>query len=104
MERQKINFKSMPWNMPAPSVRFKAFKQNRKQIRLVEFTKEFIESDWCTKGHIGFILEGEMEINFNGAFIIFKQGDGLFIPAGEKNKHMARVLTEYVRLILMEDV
>ena len=48
--------------MPAPGVRFKAFKQDRRQLRLVEFTKEFIESDWSTKGHIGFILEGEMEI------------------------------------------
>lgn len=105
MERyRRIDFKSIPWSTPATGVRFKVYKQDEKQLRLVEFTKEFVEPDWCKKGHIGFVLDGELEINFNGSLIIFKPGDGLFIPAGENNKHMARVLTEHVRLILMEDV
>lgn len=44
-----------------------------------------------------------MEINFSGEVVRFGPGDGLFIPAGEENKHMAKVLTETVRLVLVED-
>ena len=82
----------------------KTHKENGKQLRLVEFTQEFIESNWCTKGHIGFIIEGKLEVNFNGNIIIFNSGDGLFITAGEKDKHISRVLSDVVKLILVEEI
>jgi quercetin dioxygenase-like cupin family protein len=104
MEQYKVNFKSTPWYTPAVGVRFKVYKQSGKQLRLVEFTNEFVEPDWCMKGHIGYILEGRLEINFNGRVVIFNQGDGLFIPEGEEHKHIAKVLTDIAKLILVEDV
>ena len=100
----KVDFKSTPWETPVVGVRFKIYKQGDKQLRLVEFTNEFVEPDWCTKGHIGYILEGQLEVNFDGRVVIFNPGDGLFIPAGEEHKHMAKVLTDVVKLILVEDV
>ena len=104
MDLYKVEFRSTPWDTPAVGVRFKVYKQGRKQLRLVEFTNEFIESDWCMKGHIGYILKGQLEVNFSGKVVMFNSGDGLFIPAGEEHKHMARVLTDVVKLILVEDV
>ena len=71
---------------------------------MAEFTKKFVEPDWCKKGHIGYILEGQMEIDFDGKVVAFKPGDGMFIPAGEKHKHNAKALTDKVRVILVEDV
>ena len=99
-----MDFESMEWEVPAVGVRFKAYEQGEKKLRLVEFAKEFVEPDWCTKGHIGLILEGEMEIDFDGDVILFKAGDGVFIPAGEEHKHKGRVLTDTVKAILVEDV
>lgn len=104
MEQCKIDFASIPWEIPAEGVRFKAYKQNGKQVRLVEFTDEFVETDWCKKGHIVYILEGQLEVNFNGTVVVFNAGDGLFIPAGEKNKHMGKALTKVVKMIFVEDV
>ena len=101
MERYKIDFESMEWESQEDGVRFKAYEQDGRKLRLVEFSKEFIEPG-CTKGHIGFILEGQIEIDFNGNVIVFGQGDGLFIPAGEKHRHKARVLTDTVKMILVE--
>lgn len=92
----------MEWQSPAAGVRFKVFEQGGRKLRLVEFAKEFVEQDWCIKGHIGYILEGQMEINFYGKVITFGQGDGVFIPAGRK--HKAKVLTDTVKAILVEDV
>lgn len=103
MERYKIDFESMPWETPAVGVRFKAYQQDGRKLRLVEFYKDFVEPDWCTKGHIGYILEGNLEIDFNGKVIEFNPGNGIFIPMGEKHKHKARILTETVKLILVED-
>lgn len=104
MEQYKINFESIPWEIPADGVRFKAYKQNGKQVRLVEFTDRFVEADWCRKGHIVYILEGQLKVNFNGNEVVFNTGDGLFIPAGEKDKHMGRALTKVVRMLFVEDV
>ena len=104
MEQYKIDFESMSWETPAVGVRFKAYEQSGRKLRLVEFAKEFVEPDWCTKGHIGYILEGEMEIDFDGKAIQFGPGDGVFIPAGEKHKHKAKILTDVVKVILVEDV
>ncbi len=103
MEQYKIDFESMEWEVPADGVRFKAYEKDGRKLRLVEFAKEFIEPDWCTKWHTGLLLEGEMEIDFDGKVITFGPGDGIFIPAGEEHKHKVRVLTDRAKVILAED-
>jgi quercetin dioxygenase-like cupin family protein len=102
MNQYKIDFESMEWESPAVGVRFKAYDQGDRKLRLVEFGKEFVEPDWCMKGHIGYVLEGQMEIDCDGELTVFGPGDGLFIPAGDK--HRGRALTDVVRLLLVEDV
>ncbi len=104
MEQYRTDFESMPWESPADGIRFKAFERNARKLRLVEFSKEFIEPDWCTKGHIGYILEGQMEIDFDGDKEVFGPGDGVFIPTGQEHKHKDRILTDKVKAILVEDV
>jgi glyoxylate utilization-related uncharacterized protein len=103
MARYKIDFESMRWESPMAGVRFKAYEQSGRKLRLAEFGREFVEPDWCTKGHIGYILEGQMEINFDGKVVAFGPGDGIFIPAGEEHKHKAKVLTNSVKVVLVED-
>jgi quercetin dioxygenase-like cupin family protein len=98
----RIDFESLEWNSPAAGVRVKVHQQDGRQIRLVEFTSEFVEADWCTKGHIGYVLSGRLEIDFNGNTVEFGPGDGLFVAAG--HNHKARVLTDVARLVLVEDV
>lgn len=104
MEQYKVDFESIAWKTPADGVRFKAYQQDGKKLRLLEFAKDFVEPDWCTKGHIGYILEGQLEIDFDGKKIVFNPGNGLFIPAGEEHKHKGRVLTDAVKIILAEDM
>ena len=103
MGRYRIDFESMEWEVPAEGVRFKAFESGGRKLRLVEFFNEFVEADWCCKGHVGYILEGQMEIDFDGDLITFGPGDGVFIPAGAEHKHKGRVLTDKVTAILVEE-
>ena len=103
MNQYRIDFEVISWKSPAAGVRVKVYEQNEKILRLVEFSKEFVEAEWCTKGHIGYILEGRMEIDFNGRIVPFGPGDGIFIPSGDQHAHKANVLTDMLKVILVED-
>ncbi|HEV7510108.1 MAG TPA: hypothetical protein VGO27_00315 [Candidatus Acidoferrum sp.] len=74
-----------------------------KKLCLVEFTSEFVEQDWCFKGHIGCILEGELDITFAGKTERFSAGDGIFIVGEEEERHKAKATGSVVRLLLVED-
>lgn len=104
MDQYRVDFDSMPWETPAAGVRFKACERGGKQLRLVEFTKDFVEPDWCCRGHVGVILAGRLEIDFDGQTVVFNPGNGVFIPPGEQHKHKGRAVTDVVRMILVEDV
>lgn len=99
----RIDFGSLEWHVPLPGARCKASQQGNRRIRLVEFTKGFVEPDWCRKGHMGYVLDGQMDVDFDGQVVRFSAGDGLAIPAGEGYRHKATVITDVVRLILVED-
>ena len=99
-----INFDSLPWQTTLPGARFKAYREEGKQIRLLEFSSDFVEPDWCEKGHVGFVLEGTLEVNFTGRVVVYPQGSGIFIPAGAATAHKARSITPIVSLVLVEDV
>ncbi len=99
-----IDFESLQWESPLPGARFKAYREGAKQIRLVEFSSDFVEPVWCEKGHIGLVLEGTLEVDFNGKVMVYPQGSGLFIAGGPATAHKARSVTPVVRLVLVEDV
>ena len=99
----RIDFDALQWHSPLPGARFKVYREGARQLRLVEFTSEFVEPHWCEKGHVGMVLDGVLEVDFNGRLLSFPAGSGLFIPAGKGSAHKARSVTPLVRLVLMED-
>lgn len=52
VETCKVLFDSIAWQEATPGARFKIFTDGKKQMRLLEFTSEFVEPHWCEKGHI----------------------------------------------------
>ena len=99
----RVDFESLPWESPAPGVRFKKCERQGRRLRLAEFTKEFVEPDWCVKGHIGYVLEGVIAVDFHGKEVVFVAGDGLFILPGTEHGHKARAITDSVTLILVDE-
>jgi len=102
MKEPIVDFDSLPWQAPAHGIRFKSRIWNGQQLRLLEFTSEFVELDWCRKGHIGYLLEGELEIDFSGRLQCVKAGQGFFIDEGEEGKHKARAVTNIAIMILVD--
>ena len=100
-----INFENIPWEACAVGAEQKVFFKGDQQLRLLKFSDNFVEEDWCLKGHVGFVAAGEMEIDFNGEIKSFKKGDGLWIDGGEASKHKEIVgKGKQVELILFETV
>jgi len=102
-EQFRINFDDVEWQSPLPGCRFKAAVRGNKQVRLLEFTSDFVEPYWCEKGHTGVVLEGELEVDFHGEIEHYPQGSGLYMPAGPDGGHKARSVTDRVLLFLVED-
>jgi len=63
-----------------------------------------IQKKCFEKGHIGYVLEDQFEIEYENKKIIYQPGDGIFIPGGEKHKHKGKVLTDIVQIIFVENV
>lgn len=103
MLHYKVDFKSIPWESPIEGLRQKLHKTGSQQLRLVEYSKN-LSPHWCEKGHIGYVLEGQMEVRFEHDVQIYSPGDGIFIPGGREHKHMATIITDKVTVIFVEEV
>lgn len=101
----QIPWDQIEWQSPQPGARFKVFRdQSSKQVRLLELSPEFVEVEWCHKGHVGFVISGELEIDFTGKVVRFPASSGIVIPAGAEHAHKARAITPVVRLFLVEQI
>ncbi len=102
MSQYRIDFESMDWDAPAAGVRQKLVVQGPTQLRLLEFSDNFVELDWCTKGHIGYIIDGQLEIDFDGQSVRYGPGDVATIPDGVDHKHKAKSVTDRVTIFVVE--
>ena len=88
----RVVFDSVAWEEPMPGLRFKARRDNGKQLRLVEYGRE-MEPHWCEKGHLGYILDGRFEIAFDSGGGRLRTGatGSSFRPAGHTGTWASRL-------------
>jgi quercetin dioxygenase-like cupin family protein len=104
MEKYKVQFETLDWQPAISGTRFKVFREGAKQVRLLELTSEFVEPDWCEKGHVGLVLKGDLEIDFRGRLVRYPEGSCIFIPSGAASGHKARSIAAITQLFLVEDI
>jgi hypothetical protein len=103
MSKYKVDFKSADWDSPIAGMRQKICKLGRQQLRLVEYSKE-LAPHWCEKGHVGYILQGQIEIEFACESQMYYSGDGISIPDGPEHKHKGQVISDTVTIVFVEDI
>ena len=64
---------------------------------------DFVDPEWCRARHVGYVLSGEMDVDFDGEVVRYRAGDGILIPGGEAHRHKATVVSDGVTLFLVED-
>ena len=100
-----IEFNKLDWEQPQKGIKQKSYTKGTTRIRLVRFNDEFKEKDWCTKGHIGFVIKGNLRVEFDKETIIFKEGNALWISEGVKYKHKVKMeKMKTAELILFEKI
>jgi hypothetical protein len=104
MSDTRIDFESVEWQRMAPGARHKVVERAGKRVRLVEFTSEFVERDWCLKGHAGYVLAGDLAIQLEDRVVRLGPGDGLVLRGGGGEKHKASVIGASATLVLIEDI
>ncbi len=103
MKTYRVPFDNLPWQTSAAGVRFKVHVDGARQLRLVEFTPELVHPEWCVTGHVGYVVDGELTIEFDDRVERYGAGDGVIIPAGLSDRHRPEALSERVRLVFVED-
>jgi ethanolamine utilization protein EutQ (cupin superfamily) len=99
----KVDFGKLKWKSPLEGVRHKYINQGDLRLRLVEYTTD-VPPHWCEKGHYGYLIEGQMEIEYENEKIIYNPGDGIFIPDGPEHKHKGKVLSKKALVFFIEKV
>ena len=103
MKDYKVDFGNINWKLPFEGVRHKYLDQDGLRLRLVEYSKEMLPH-WCEKGHYGYIISGQMEIEFKNKKEMYNSGDGVFLPPGAEYKHKAKVISEKVLVFFVENL
>lgn len=99
----RIKFNEIPWEITPSGARFKVHKEGTRQLRLLEFGRDLNHPDWCVTGYIGYLLEGELEIEFDDETITYKAGDGIWISAGENHRHRPQTVSKKVLIVFFEE-
>lgn len=97
-----VKFPAMDWESPAPKVRRKLHRVGNQQLRVVEFQRGLEHPEWCQTGHVGYVLDGRLALEFEQHTCECGPGDGFIIPAGESDRHRPVPLTDHVLLVLCE--
>jgi quercetin dioxygenase-like cupin family protein len=98
----KVEFERLEWESPFEGVRHKYLDQNRLRLRLVEYSR-MMTPHWCERGHYGYLIDGRMQIEYDGSTETYRAGDGIYIPDGPDHKHRAIILSDNALVFFVED-
>jgi quercetin dioxygenase-like cupin family protein len=86
-----VGFDSIPWQTVAPGGRSKSVVRGTQRVRLLELREGFEESQWCTQGHAGRVLEGEFTLRTRAGAQRLGASDVFVIEPGEEHAHKAEL-------------
>ena len=78
------------WTQLNELVRQKSVEVEDKVVRLLELQPGFEETQWCYKGHVGYVVHGGIEVEFENDTQLFQAGDVLVIPSTVGHKAKAK--------------
>jgi quercetin dioxygenase-like cupin family protein len=101
-EHRKIDFAALPLEPEARGIASHAEEVNGVRWAVVQYEPGVLREEWCTEGHSGYVLEGEVTYEFENGDepLRLTAGDGLLLPDGAG--HRGRSGESGVRLFLID--
>lgn len=77
------------WVQLTDLVRQKSLNVDDKTVRILELQPGFEEAHWCYKGHVGYVITGRIEIEFEDETQVFDAGEAIVLPSAVGHKARA---------------
>ncbi|HEX7957519.1 MAG TPA: hypothetical protein VF508_11285 [Pyrinomonadaceae bacterium] len=100
MNGSRIDFDSLGWERAAEGLRCKSFERGGRRVRLLEFAPGYAEAEPCAKSHAGYVVAGELVLEFVGRAERLAAGDALVI---EGEPHRVKAGAAGALVFLVED-
>jgi quercetin dioxygenase-like cupin family protein len=88
----------MPWEAGAHKLERKKSLTGRG-VGLLEFAPGFADPNWCTRNHIMYVVEGELEFEFEEGIMSLSAGQCGVLDHG--TRHRARNPTDETALVFV---
>ena len=88
MTGQQIDFASLAWDgwNSETLARVKEGEAEGFEMRLFEMGPSFVEPQWCTRGHIGYVVSGQYITELDGESLHMHAGQGFVLPPGTRHR------------------
>ena len=109
MKIEDVPFCRVDWQSLEPAVHngisgeayWRTFEQGNVRARLVEYTPGYLADHWCKRGHVMFVLEGELNTELDdGRIFTMRAGSG-YVVADDINPHRSSTPTG-VKLFIVD--
>jgi quercetin dioxygenase-like cupin family protein len=100
----RLDFDSFSWEDDQPDIHSRAAEALGQRWAIVEYEAGAAREEWCTDGHRGYVLDGQIEYEFDDDSppLAVVKGQGFFLAAGtgHRGRNPGAVAT---RLFLIDD-
>jgi Cupin domain len=103
-QKSLIRFAEMDWGPDVPGIRARERWVQGRRWAVVEYARGARRHEWCLDGHVGYVLEGAIEYEFDdgGEVLIAAKDEGFCLSTGRA--HRGRNLADGpARLFLIDD-
>jgi hypothetical protein len=83
-----VDFAALPLEPEAPGIVSRAAGLNGVRWALVEYEPDVLREEWCTEGHSGLCLDGEVTYEFDDGSdpLRVRAGEGFMLPTGSGHR------------------
>lgn len=88
MASQQIDFATLAWDgwNSETLARVKAAESDGYEVRLFELGPGFVEPQWCTRGHVGYVVSGQYITDLDSETLQMRAGQGFVLPPGVRHR------------------
>jgi quercetin dioxygenase-like cupin family protein len=95
MKIQDVPFSTIDWSKLKPTVQpdkngdviSRTFEMGNIRVRMVEFPPGYQADEWCSKGHVVYVLEGDLVTELADGQKIISTAGTSFIVADDHGSH-----------------